>query len=109
VFRGNLEHFSYENTYRDVYTVVLQRHGEQLHNLADELFQEGAGWMLRKLARPELSTSERARPGGCGSDEEREAAELILLALKDVWVEYDVLSSMMGDVFMYMVSPASRQ
>lgn len=95
---------SFEEYYRVVMRVVTRKKGEilndRIHNVLEEWLSKEAKPNIKRLASA-CHAIEATSDIDCPT---RLASQNFLVELKNIWREYYLASSMLSDVFMYMVS-----
>jgi cullin 3 len=108
IHQKQASHLSFEQLYRNAYKLVLKKQGGPLYEKVKE-FEEL--WLTKKIqpkvvsvVGPSLLQSSATATSTTNANENRQAGERLLRALKSAWEDHRLCMNMTTDVLMYMVS-----
>lgn len=106
----NASKLSFEELYRNAYTLVLKKKGDVLYERVKE-FEEN--WLASEIQprimavlSPTLLAAGSRTSTAITANEKRVDGEKLLMALKEAWEDHNLCMNMTTDVLMYLVSNA---
>lgn len=106
IFQKNASQLSFEELYRNAYTIVLNKNGAKLYSaVRDEVIEYTKGVRTSRI-EPALAafvSKPEPRPGSAASSTRLEAGASFITAIRLAWSDQVLIMSMIKDVLKYMV------
>lgn len=102
IYRKNASSLSFEELYRNAYTLVLTKNGERLYKNMQTVVAEHLQEVTQSQIWPLCSASNTASVSD-GRIQNEHSLQFLRI-LKEAWEDHHLCMSMMSDVLMYMVT-----